>query len=46
VNASEVMDILRSLSDEDKTIIIVTHDIEVAKKADRIIHIENGRVVS
>ncbi len=46
VNALEVMDILRSLSDEDKTIIIVTHDIEVAKKADRIIHIENGRVVS
>ena len=45
VNSAEVMSILKSLVKEDKTVIIVTHDINVANEADRIIRIENGKVV-
>ena len=44
-NSREVMNILKSLSKEDKTVIIVTHDINVAKEADRVICIENGSIV-
>jgi len=44
-NSKEVMNILRELSNEGKTIIIVTHDIEVAKKADRIVKIEDGKII-
>ena len=29
-----------------QTLIIVTHDLEIAKKADRIIKIEDGKIVS
>lgn len=34
------MDILRNLNRNGKTIVIVTHDAEVAKKCDRIINLE------
>ena len=39
-NRDEIMDILRNLNRNGKTIVIVTHDAEVAKKCDRIINLE------
>ena len=42
----EIMEILRELSREGKTVIIVTHDEKVAGMADRIIRIEDGCLIS
>lgn len=41
-----VLDILKELHAEGHTIIIVTHDMEVAAHANRIIEIRDGRVLS
>lgn len=43
-NTTEIMDIFKELSNEGKTIILVTHDSEVASCAKRIIHIKNGQL--
>lgn len=42
----EVMRILRELNALGHTIILVTHDINVAKNATRIIEISDGRIIS
>lgn len=41
----EVMGILRELNDAGHTIILVTHDAEVAAQARRVIRIHDGRIV-
>lgn len=41
--AQEIMDIFLKLNQEGKTIIIVTHDREIANKCSRIIEIKDGR---
>lgn len=41
-----VMDILCSLNEQGKTVILVTHDEEDAKRAKRIITLSNGKVIS
>ncbi|ACO03886.1 MAG TPA: ABC transporter ATP-binding protein [Persephonella sp.] len=43
--ASEIMDIFKELNREGKTIIVVTHDPKVAGIADRIIRIEDGKII-
>jgi putative ABC transport system ATP-binding protein len=43
---SMVLDTLKRLCAEGKTIILITHDADVAKHADRCIHIRDGKVVS
>jgi len=40
----EVMKIFRQLHDEGRTVILITHDKEVADEADRVIHIRDGRI--
>lgn len=42
----EVMNILKGLNDEGKTIIIVTHDINVANRCNRIISLSDGKISS
>ena len=39
-----IMDELKSLSRQDKAVIIVTHDLRLRKFADRIIYVEEGKV--
>ena len=45
-NGLEVMEIFKDLAKEDKTIIMVTHTAEVAKFADRIIYMRDGKIIN
>lgn len=40
----EVMSILQELNNSGKTIIMVTHDVNIASYAHRILRIEDGRI--
>lgn len=44
-NTENVMDILKALNKEGKTIVLVTHDLKIANYADRIIRLEQGKIV-
>ncbi|MGZ6339125.1 MAG: ABC transporter ATP-binding protein [Candidatus Limnocylindrales bacterium] len=45
-SGDEVMSILRQLHAAGRTIILITHDIEVAEAADRQVHIRDGRIAA
>ena len=42
----EILQILRELHGEGRTVILITHDNEIAEQADRVIKIKDGRIVS
>jgi putative ABC transport system ATP-binding protein len=44
-SGDEIMKILESLHEKGHTVIIVTHDEELASQADRIIQIKDGKIV-
>ena len=44
-NEKTVLEIFRELKEENKTVIIVTHDQSVAQSCDRVIKLENGSIV-
>lgn len=44
-SSQDVMDILTHLNREGHTVILVTHDPQVAKIANRIIHIDDGKII-
>ncbi len=44
-NSEIVFDILKKLNDDGKTVIIVTHDLELADKCDRKIVISDGKII-
>lgn len=46
VSGQEVMGIFRKLHAEGTTLIVVTHDMDVALQADRIIQMKDGRISS
>lgn len=43
--SSGIIELLRDLNRKGRTIVIITHDSEVAKQCDRIIHIKDGAVI-
>ncbi len=43
--SSEVMQILKDLNDDGKTILIVTHEAEIAAQTKRIVHMRDGQIV-
>ncbi|MDR3332963.1 MAG: ABC transporter ATP-binding protein [Synergistaceae bacterium] len=45
-NEGVVMDILRTLHEEGSTIIVVTHDPEVAEFAEKTVYLDHGRIVN
>ncbi len=42
----EVMKILHELHEEGRTVILITHDNDIAKEAQRVIRIQDGQIVS
>jgi len=44
VMSSEIMEIFRSLNDQGKTIIIITHEHDIAENAERIIVFKDGSI--
>lgn len=44
-NGAEVLLLLKKLNSEGKTVIVVTHDEDIAKEAKRIIRISDGKIV-
>ena len=45
-NGREIIDVLKRLNAEGQTIVMVTHDPDVAASADRIVHLTDGRISS
>ncbi len=44
-STKEIMGILRDLHEEGRTVILITHDNEIAAQAKRVIKIMDGRIV-
>jgi len=45
VQAEEIMEIFQKLNDERRTIIMITHEADIAEHAKRTIHIRDGKIV-
>lgn len=45
-STKEIMDILKGLHKEGRTVILITHDNEIAAQAKRVIKIKDGKVES
>jgi len=45
-SGADVMQVLRDLNKEGKTIVLITHEPDIAKQAQRIIHIRDGKIVN
>ena len=43
--SKDIMELFKELNNKGKTIIIVTHDMEIAKQCDRIIKIADGAII-
>ena len=43
--SDEIMNLFKTLNEDGKTVIIVTHDINIAQKCERIIEISDGLIV-
>ena len=43
--STEIMELFHNLNKQGRTVIIVTHDLEIAKQCDRIIEISDGCIV-
>lgn len=42
--SAEIMEILEELNDQGKTVVLITHDNDIAKRAKRIVHILDGKL--
>ena len=43
-SGTEIMKMIKELNEEGKTIILITHDFEVAKKANKVVKIADGKL--
>lgn len=43
-HGAEIMDLLRSLNQQGITIVMITHDMQIARTADRVIEIRDGQL--
>lgn len=44
-SGEDVMSVLKNLNKEGKTIILITHEHDIAKQAKKIIHVKDGKIV-
>lgn len=44
-NGNEIMNILEQLNKQGKTIVVITHDPKIAARTQRILYMEDGRIV-
>ena len=44
-NGLEIMEIFKNFKNQQKTVVMVTHTAEVAKYADRIIYMRDGKIL-
>jgi len=44
-SGAEVLEIFRQLHAQGRTIVLITHDVDVAAAADRVVHIRDGRLL-
>ncbi len=42
----EVMDLIQKINEEGKTILIVTHELDIAKMTKRIVHLKDGVIIN
>ncbi|MBN1684431.1 MAG: ABC transporter ATP-binding protein [Gammaproteobacteria bacterium] len=45
-SGNDVIQLFEQFTSEGKTVIVVTHDLEIAKRAKRIIHIQDGKIAN
>ena len=45
-SSEDIIDILKDLNNNGKTIILITHDTQIAKEAFRIVNINDGKIIS
>ncbi len=43
-SGAEIMDMFLKLNEEGNTIVLITHDLEIAKYANRIVHVKDGNI--
>ncbi|MBI2215473.1 MAG: ABC transporter ATP-binding protein [Acidobacteria bacterium] len=46
VTSEEIMALFQELNDNGKTIILITHEHDIAQHAKRIVHVKDGRILS
>ncbi|MCL2316656.1 MAG: ABC transporter ATP-binding protein [Actinomycetia bacterium] len=46
VSTGDMLDLLSDLHDQGRTIVLITHDADVAASAQRIVHVRDGLIVS
>lgn len=44
--SAEIMDVFKSLNENGTTVVIITHDMDIAKKCNRIIELSDGHILS
>jgi ABC-type lipoprotein export system ATPase subunit len=44
-SGNDVMEILKELNRDGKTIILITHELDIAKQAKKIIHLRDGKIL-
>ena len=44
--SAEIMELFKSLNEQGRTVVIVTHDPKVAEQCGRVIEISDGKIVN
>jgi len=45
-SSMEIMDLLHQLHDQGTTVVMVTHEVDIASRAGRVIYLQDGQIVS